>query len=215
MKNIFIILGLFLLISIAANSASALPISGSFGGHDYVVILKPGGLSWSEASNDLTARYGSNWHLATISSSEEESFIENLIQANTVVSSREQYWLGGLKDLSSSSNQKWDWVNNEGTFWNSGDVTGVYSNFWQGEPNNYRNRNEDWLALDYRVSANDWKFNDEALSSNVKGYIGESLPVNNSAIQTHVPVPEPATLTLFGAALICLSGFSSRKFRKR
>jgi len=112
---------------------------------------------------------------------------------------RVQYWLGGLKDLSSSSNEKWDWVNNEGTFWNNGDITGVYSNFWQGEPNNYRNRNEDWLALDYREGADDWRFSDEALSNDVNGYIGESVPAH-----------EPATLILLGTGLIGLVGFSRK-----
>lgn len=201
MKKNLVILGLFILIFAATNSANAISYSGSYYGHDYVVVLTAG-ISWSGASTELMTNYGSNWHLATISSAGEESFIENLIASNAGVGERDEYWLGGFQDTSAIG-EKWDWVNGEGTFWNNGAVPGVYANFWGGEPNN-NPAPEDWLVLDYRTSGAGWAFNDEGNLGYIHGYIGESAPV-----------PEPATLLLLGFGLFGLAGFSRKKFLKK
>jgi hypothetical protein len=200
MKKTLLLFGAIFLLFATINSANALSFTSSYNGHEYELVITAG-ITWIEASAEISTKYGSNWHLATIGSPEEESFIGNFIASNTTVGNRDEYWLGGFQDLSFAG-EKWDWVNDEGTFWNNGLVSGVHSNFWGGEPNN-TGGSENWLVLDYRTSGVAWAFNDEGNTAYIHGYIAESAPV-----------PEPTTMLLLGTGLIGLAG-ARRKFKKK
>jgi hypothetical protein len=147
-----------------------------FGGHDYMVFFDRG-ISWSDASSALPAGY----HLATVTSAAEQSFIESLL-----VGLGGEFWLGGFQPAGSPEPAgNWSWVTGEA--WS-------YTNWFGGEPNNLGG--EDHLAT---WSNFGWMWNDEGNLGNIYGYIGET------------PIPEPATVALLGFGLLALAGISRRK----
>lgn len=85
-------------------------IKKEYNGHSYQIVIQDD-ISWSEAKQKCINMGG---HLVTITSQEEQSFIENLNYDN------ERLWIGGYKDSSD-----WYWVTGEQ--WN-------YSNWGSGEP---------------------------------------------------------------------------------
>ena len=93
-----------------------------FGNHAYSIINR--GMDWHDAKSYCEKIGG---HLVTITSEEEELFIESLIKDNE----KNNYWLGGFKD--SSHNMKW--------------ITGeefVYQNWGGNQPDHY---SEDALMI--------------------------------------------------------------------
>lgn len=83
-------------------------------GHRYEVINTS--RTWINAKSDCEKRGG---YLATITNSEEQKFIEDLL---SIHGKRNNYWLGGYRE-----SRDWKWVTNEPF---------EYSNWMQGEPNN-------------------------------------------------------------------------------
>ena len=83
-----------------------------FNGNQYAVIDES--MTWTEAKAYCENLGG---HLATITSEEEQAFIESIMEDAT---GYEAYWIGGYKDTS------WEWVTNE---------TFIYTNWAPGEPN--------------------------------------------------------------------------------
>ena len=83
-----------------------------FNGHYYCVVATPSRISWDKASAACEKAGG---YLATITSQEEQNFIEELNSGNR------RFWIGGFRD----SSDNWKWVTGEK--WD-------YSNWDDGEP---------------------------------------------------------------------------------
>jgi len=84
-------------------------------GHSYEVVNQT--MSWTDARRYCEERGG---YLATITSSGEQAFIENLLARK---GDKILYWLGGYRD----NNGNFQWVTGEPF---------VYTNWNHGEPNN-------------------------------------------------------------------------------
>jgi len=84
-------------------------------GHRYEVINTTS-RTWKDAQSECEKRGG---YLATITSSEEQKFIEDLL---SIHGERNNYWLGGYRE-----GRNWKWVTGEPF---------IYSHWMQGEPNN-------------------------------------------------------------------------------
>ena len=131
-------------------------------GHWYEFVSAPN-ITWTDASNAV-GTLGAGWHLATITSAEEQIFVNALLPA--VLADRSHFWLGG----SDAANEgTWTWVTGE---------TFAYTNWWGGEPNNQGGEN--YLTLDFRTSGGDTKWNDlydylnnEDTNTWMQGYIIE------------------------------------------
>ncbi|MEP4887353.1 MAG: Ig-like domain-containing protein, partial [Alphaproteobacteria bacterium] len=94
-------------------------------------------LFWTDAA---FAAFDEGGHLATITSQEENDFIQGLIGAGEIA------WIGG-DDIASEGTWQWSVGAEAGTvFWN-GSPTGAYENWGPGEPNNGAGGNEDWLMI--------------------------------------------------------------------
>lgn len=211
MKNIS-----YLLLTIAcvvllsfSNNVSAAPMTWSTNGHDYDVIFLSGS-SWDAARTNAQS-LGIGWDLATITSSDEQVFINGLL--NNLSSPPEtstgvvQYWIGGFQPPASvEPDGSWQWINSEGLFWDQGPVPGVYANWGgPGEPNDSGGQNH--LALDSRYGWK-WDDNDHTLDGYVFGYVAEKSNPSNS-------VPEPSTLLLLGSGLgLAGVGLLRNKLRK-
>ncbi|MCP4119641.1 MAG: hypothetical protein GY737_30425 [Desulfobacteraceae bacterium] len=190
MKRFLIVISLVLLIVGMAGSASAV----MFNGHDYQVISYLH-QSWDNATADMIADLGSDYHLATITSAAEQAFIVSLISGG-------EYWLGGYQMPISEPMPEagWWWVNGEGQFWNNGS-TGMYTNWNGGEPNDaYGAGSEQHLAM----WGSNWKWNDEGNLNNITGYIAEKDSI-----------PEPAGLIFLGIGIAGFARFGRKRFNNR
>jgi hypothetical protein len=176
------------LISVlAAGSAAAVDCTGVTGdtllsaatntetGH-YFEVYRADGIGWDTANGKFvnpSDRHcgGVLGHLATITSSGEEAFVDQFrhdsLSSGLV---QPQVWVGGFKDGSG-----WHWVNSEGPFpaVNTGPA---YANWAPGEPNNSGGV-ESHLTLGRYDSGGPWVdggWNDEGSApGSIGGYIAE------------------------------------------
>jgi len=109
------------------------PEAEEFNGHYYEVINE--GMYWTDAREVCEEKGG---HLVTITSQEEEDFIEGLIEDNGS-SDIYHYWLGATDE---DEEGVWRWVDGE-VFWEGGPaskgghpVGGMYENWLSSQPNN-------------------------------------------------------------------------------
>lgn len=182
-------------LGLAAHGAQAGVIWGD-NNHEYQVVAAEG-TTWVSAQAAVSAM-GSGWHLATITSAAEDSFVSGLLPAS---SDRSHYWLGATDSAA------------EGTFaWVTGEIWS-HTNWWGGEPNNSTasGMDEDYLAYDLRSGS--WAWNDapDNLGSSygfARGYVIERT------LRAGADVPIPGTLALLalGAGLI---GAAARRQHRR
>lgn len=126
----------------------------SFNGHTYQVIIDPG-IGWDDANDaaQLMTFEGKQGHLATITSFEEDEFIDGLRQGTPGINlsggiAESQLWVGGFQAADSQEpGGGWEWVNNEGAIPTpQSPISGKYSNWRAGEPND-AGGNERHLAI--------------------------------------------------------------------
>lgn len=172
---------------VSTQNASAL----LFNGIDYQVV-KLADISWLEATSDINTTFGANYHLATITSQAEQDFIAGTLLDDFTG----EFWLGGYQP----NNERglltdWNWITGE-------DFT-KYENWHPKEPNNFYGDQplEQHLAI-WKNDNFNYQWNDEGNVNNISGYIAESA----------APVPEPATMLLFGTGLV---GLVSARFRRK
>jgi len=83
----------------------------------YEVVLVPSGITWPEAKVAAEERFhqGVRGHLATITSAEEDMFLEQLRQQNRPTIGQNQLWVGGSQTVPDSPpTENWFWENDEG-----------------------------------------------------------------------------------------------------
>ncbi|MCI0748577.1 MAG: Ig-like domain-containing protein, partial [Verrucomicrobia subdivision 3 bacterium] len=119
-------------------------------GNFYEVVLVSTAITWPEAKAAADARTynGVRGHLATITSAEEDMFLERLRQQNRPTIGQNQLWVGGSQtDPASPPTENWLWENDEGPIagFNGG---ATYANWHAGEPNDYWGpATENYLAI--------------------------------------------------------------------
>lgn len=127
--------------------------TGTFNNHSYRVFDTS--MTWTEAKAACEEIGG---HLATISSNEEQDYVQQLIKSTK----KENIWIGGCF---SAANNSWSWVDN--TEWN-------YTNWDVTQPDNYTG-DEFYLRIKNRDrvydtwEAYDGKWNDTADSADGSG----------------------------------------------
>jgi hypothetical protein len=156
-------------------------------GHYYQVFSAPG-IGWNDAKAAAEAMtYGClKGHLATITSYEEDAFIDQLRRTCRL----QQLWVGGRQpadELVATAN--WTWITGEGAI--SGANGGeTYSNWRFEEPNDYGGPgSEQFLGVGL---FGEFVWNDEAdYSGNIWGYVVEFEDREAPTLQC-VPGPNPA-----------------------
>jgi hypothetical protein len=192
---------------IAATAIAYLAIScvnagavWSGNGHEYMVVRSEG-VTWTDA-RALAVQLGSDWTLATITSTAEQAFVASLLP--TTPGDRDHYWIGAAD---ADVEGIWPWITGE-------DFS--FTSWWSWEPNG--GRRENYLALDYRARHVGWGWNDApdnlgAIYGMARGYVMERGSASQSQAATSrnrgpAPndnqVPLPGTMSLAGLAAALL-----------
>lgn len=175
---------------VAAAPAAAAPTA--FGTSLYEFVS--GSFTWEQALAAATASTpiaGYNAHLVTLTSAAEDAFVQNL-------SGQQLFWTAGSD---AEVEGVWRWVAGPEAgqiFFGPGAPTGAYSNWNNGEPNNFGN--EDYL----HVNINDGNWND-APNTFASGYVVEYSAIN--------AVPEAATWVMMIGGFGLIGGAMRRRAR--
>ena len=138
-------------------------------GHWYLAVSVPEGINWVEAQVRAVAR-GCRWHLATITSQEEQDFVFDLV---TSKDETQPFWLGGFqRNATSEPDGEWRWVTDESfefTSWRGGEP----NNTALGPPETYPGvpdgSSEDFLSIEPGATWNDLHVN-----GLINGYVLET-----------------------------------------
>ena len=201
--KLFASIALFVLLTpFAAKAADPVPVLGPDG--HYYVIIAASAIDWDTAKtmaedSELLPEWGIAGHLATITSAEEQAFVESL--RSDPQRALGQVWIGGYQTPNSgTTGAGWNWVNGEGA------ITTFY---WHpAEPNDgdgTENNQENHLATGRYGDA---QWNDEGVAPQlITGFVVEfsgtvdagnckansGLVCNPSGVQS---VSLPATINL-------------------
>jgi hypothetical protein len=194
-----------LTVCLLSTSTWAAPIQWAIadGGNDHwYEVVSAEGISWNAARSAALSMYydGLQAHLATLTSEEELTFLDGVIQDQGLG----EMYVGGYQNPSNEPDPKagWTWVNGEGWFpgydnYGLGADPNVPFAHWNGnEPNDaYGTASEQWLGVGWAARS----FNDEGNVANIDGYIVEYDPTTISDVpDTSVTAP------LLGGALALL-----------
>jgi hypothetical protein len=163
-------------------------------GHFYQVVLEPG-ITWHQAKlkAEEAVFNGVHGHLATITSAEEDQFIESLRQ-QVSPGGYNAVWIGGHQDpMASTATGGWHWVNGEGPIPMNGDEG--YANWQAGEPNDYSGQPEDFLSTGH---FNQFGWNDESGQHLNYGYVVE-FPSGGRAATVTVEAIDPIAVEIADA----------------
>ncbi|MDB6135842.1 MAG: outer rane adhesin like protein [Verrucomicrobiales bacterium] len=161
-------------------------------GHFYHAVIDPG-LLWEEAREKAAGSSfnGVPGHLATVSTAEEDAFIEGL-RREAAPGGHGSLWIGGSQPPAAASpGGGWAWVNNEGAIPAQNGGGAVYANWQPSEPNDYQGpQSESYLSIGH---FNTFGWNDEADHRQVEGYVVE-YPSPGPAATVRVTTPDPVAV---------------------
>ena len=150
--------------------------TGTFNDHHYSVFDES--MSWYKA-RDYCANIGE--YLATITSQEEQLYIENLLR----LGSKEMYWLGGTDEEEEGN---WKWITGEP--W-------IYSNWGDGEPNNLIDPSGEAENYLHMISSGNGEWNDLLANGGDGSWGLEYLGfICESGALTPTPVPPTGPFTI-------------------
>ena len=118
-------------------------------GHLYEVVHVPWGITWDQANLEAQNRgfLGRRGHLVTITSADEDAFVELARRSAAENFNLTEVWAGGFQQPGLPPTEGWLWVNNEGAIPGSISEPG-YSNWLVNEPNDFSGPDsENYLSL--------------------------------------------------------------------
>lgn len=201
-RSLVLLVAVLVLLTPSSSSAAPIQWTSVSGGNDhwYEAILVPGGIDWTEANNAANA-LGDGWHLATVTSSEENDFIFSLFGGNPAFynccasGNGNGPWLGGFS--TSIGSNDWQWVTAEPfafTAW------GPSEPFGNGDRVSY-------FGFQSALVQPVWNDVPDSYFLPPLGYIIETSSLDAQ------PVPEPTTFVLIGVGMLALK--ASKRLRRK